>query len=139
MNHGPAELPKPLLFFKEKENSLESFLFCMYGFGMRASANYRISMMPFILLMTGFRLMALRTCRDPIWSEAVAKISIIEPDAPFDQPAGDTPVGWAETALALERNEYPDGDKREMKNWHGKKDPAANARLWAQDVPPRLH
>jgi hypothetical protein len=25
MNHGPADLPKPLLFFKEKENVLESF------------------------------------------------------------------------------------------------------------------
>jgi len=137
MNHGPAELPKPLLFFKEKENSLESFLFCMYGFGMRASANYRISMMPFILLMTGFRLMALRTCRDPIWPEAVAKNSIIEPDDPFDQPSGDTPVGWAETALALERNEYPDGDKREMKNWTGEKNSSVNALLWAKDVPPK--
>ncbi|WP_413460413.1 DUF6708 domain-containing protein [Herbaspirillum huttiense] len=139
MNHGPAELPKPLLFFKEKENRLESFLFCMYGFGMRASADYRISMMPFILLMTGLRLMALWTCREPIWPEAVAKVSIIESGDPFDQPSGDTPVGWAETALALERNEYPDGDKREMKNWNGKKDPVANARLWAQDIPPRLY
>ncbi|MET2989076.1 DUF6708 domain-containing protein, partial [Herbaspirillum seropedicae] len=35
MNHGPEELPKPLLFFKEKEDMLESFLFCMYDFGMR--------------------------------------------------------------------------------------------------------
>jgi hypothetical protein len=48
MNHGPADLPEPLLFFKEKENLLESFLFCLYDFGMRASAAYRISMMPFI-------------------------------------------------------------------------------------------
>jgi hypothetical protein len=32
-------------------------------------------------------------------------------------------VGWAETGNAIDRDEYPDGDKREMKNWHGKKDP----------------
>ncbi|EIJ45792.1 hypothetical protein GWL_28200 [Herbaspirillum sp. GW103] len=136
MNHGPAELPKPLLFFKEKENILESFLFCLYGFGMRASAAYRISMMPFVLLMTSHRLMALWTCRDPIWPDAVAKVSVIEPDDPFDQPSGNTPVGWAETVHAIDRGEYPDGDKREMKNWSGEKNPALNALLWAKDIPP---
>ncbi|ADJ64889.1 hypothetical protein G5B88_17225 [Herbaspirillum seropedicae] len=136
MNHGPAELPKPLLFFKEKENMLESFLFCMYDFGMRASAAYRIIMMPAILLMTSHRLMALWTCRAPIWPDAVVKVSAIEPDDPFDQPSGPTPVGWAETTHAIDRNEYPDGDKREMKNWSGEKNPTVNALLWAKDVPP---
>ncbi len=137
MNHGPADLPKPLLFFKEKENPLESFLFCLYGFGMRASAAYRISMMPFILLMTSHRLMALWTCRDPIWPDAVNKVSVIEPDDPFNEPSGSTPIGWAETAHALDRNEYPEGDKKEIENWSGEKDPTANALLWAKDVPPR--
>ncbi|NUT61050.1 DUF6708 domain-containing protein [Herbaspirillum sp. C9C3] len=136
MNHGPAELPKPLLFFKEKENMLESFLFCMYDFGMRASAAYRIVMIPAILLMTSHRLMALWTCRDPIWPDAVAKVSVIEPDDPFDQPSGNTPVGWAETIHTIDRGEYPDGDKREMKNWSGEKNPALNALLWAKDIPP---
>ncbi len=139
MNHGPADLPKPLLFFKEKENILESFLFCMYDFGMRASAAYRISIMPFILLMTSHRLMALWTCRDPIWPDAVNKVSVIEPDDPFNEPSGSTPVGWAETAHALDRNEYPEGDKKEMKNWSGEKDPVANALLWAQDSPPSIN
>lgn len=137
MNRGPADLPKPLLFFKEKENMLESFLFCMYDFGMRASAAYRISMMPLILLMTSYRMMALWTCRDPIWPDAVNKVSVIEPDDPFNEPSGNTPVGWAETAHALDRNEYPEGDKKEMENWLGEKDPVASALLWAQDVPPK--
>ncbi|BEV16759.1 hypothetical protein HBDW_35470 [Herbaspirillum sp. DW155] len=139
MNHGPAELPKPLLFFKEKEDILESFLFCMYDFGMRASPAYRTMMMPAILLMTTHRLMALWTCRDPIWPDSINKVSVIEPDDPFDQPSGRTPVGWAETTHAIDRNEYPDGDRREMPNWYGKKDPAANARLWAQDTPPHIN
>lgn len=137
MNHGPADLPKPLLFFKEKENILESFLFCLYGLGMRASAASRIAMMPFILLMTSHRLIALWTCRDPIWPDAVNKVSVIDPNDPFDEPSGSTPIGWAETAHALDRNEYPEGDKKEMENWSGEKDPTANALLWAKDVPPR--
>ncbi|WP_343653968.1 DUF6708 domain-containing protein [Herbaspirillum sp.] len=138
MNHGPEDLPKPLLFFKEDESSLESFLFCMYDFGMRASAAYRISMMPFILVMTSHRLMALWTCRDPVWPEAVVNACVLDPDDPFDEPRGNTPVGWAETALALERNEYPAGAKCAMEHWHGESDPELNALLWAEDTPP-LH
>jgi len=136
MNLGPADLPKPLLFFKESESMLESFLFCMYEFGMRATAAYRISMMPFILLMTSHRLMALWTCRDPVWPEAVVNASVIDPDDPFDEPRGNTPVGWAETAHALDRHEYPDGAKCAMKDWRGEKDPTVNALLWAEDIPP---
>ena len=136
MNHGPEDLPKPLLFFKEDESSLESFLFCMYDFGMRASAAYRISMMPFILVMTSHRLMALWTCRDPVWPEAVVNACVLDPDDPFDEPRGNTPVGWAETALALDRNEYPDGAKCAMEDWHGESDPELNALLWAEDMPP---
>ncbi|AKN67137.1 hypothetical protein G5B88_19285 [Herbaspirillum seropedicae] len=138
MNRGPEELPKPLLFFKEKENMLESFLFCMYDLGMRASAAYRISMMPFILLLTSHRLMALWTCCDPVWPEYVKKVSVIAPDDPYDEPRGKTPVGWAETTHALNRREYPDGDKKAMENWRGEKDPVANALLWAAEIPPDL-
>lgn len=137
MNHGPSGLPKPLLFFKEKENMLESFLFCMYDLGMRASAAYRISIMPLILVMTSHRLMALWTCRDPIWPDAVNKVSVIEPNDPFNEPSGRTPIGWAETTHALDRHEYLEGDKKEMENWSGEKDPTANALLWAKDVPPK--
>lgn len=137
MNHGPAELPRPLLFFKEKENLLESFLFCLYDFGMRASAAYRISMMPFILMMTSHRRIALWTCRDPIWPDAVNKVSVIDSNDPFDEPSGSTPIGWAETAHALDRNEYPEGDKKKMQSWSGETDPAANALLWEKDIPPK--
>lgn len=80
--------------------------------------------------------MVLWTCRDPIWPDTVAKVSVIEPDDPFDQPSWNTPVGWAETIHAIDRGEYPDGDKREMKNWSGEKNPALNALLWAKDIPP---
>jgi hypothetical protein len=136
MNHGPEELPKPLLFFKEKEDMLESFLFCMYDFGMRASAACRITMMPFILFMTCLRLIALWTCRDPIWPDYVSKVSCIKSDDPYDEPRGNTPIGWAETTHAINRKDYPDGAKRTMENWRGEKDAALNALLWAADTPP---
>jgi hypothetical protein len=45
-------------------------------------------------------------------------------------------VGWAETIHTIDHGEYPDGDKREMKNWSGEKNPALNALLWAKDIPP---
>jgi hypothetical protein len=38
MNHGPANLPKPLLSSRKRKTFSESFLFCMYEFGVRASA-----------------------------------------------------------------------------------------------------
>ncbi|WP_338720363.1 DUF6708 domain-containing protein [Herbaspirillum sp. DW155] len=135
MNHGPEKLPKPLLFFKEKEDMLESFLFCMYDFGMRASAAYRITMMPFILFMTCLRLIALWTCRDPVWPNYVSRVSGIESGDPYDEPRGNTPIGWAETTQAINRKDYPDGDKTAMKNWRGEKDALLNALLWAADTP----
>ncbi|HZG20312.1 MAG TPA: DUF6708 domain-containing protein [Herbaspirillum sp.] len=137
MNHGPAELPKPPLFFKEHENALESFLFCLYDIGTRAPVAYRIALMPHILIMTGYRLMALWTCRDPVWPQAVKDVSLIEPDDPYDEPRGNTPIGWGDTVLATQRGDYPDDPKMEIKDWKGEADPALNALLWAKDVPPK--
>ncbi|OWY34921.1 DUF6708 domain-containing protein [Herbaspirillum aquaticum] len=137
MNHGPADLPRPPLYFKERETALESFLFCLYDFGTRASVAYRISVMPFVLLMTSHRLMALWTCRDPVWPQAIEALSTIEPGDPFDEPKGGTPTGWGETAQAIERGEYPYDPKSDMKAWRGQKDPARNTLLWAEDIPPR--
>ncbi|AMP03479.1 DUF6708 domain-containing protein [Collimonas pratensis] len=138
MNQGPADLPKPPLFFSEHENMRESFLFCMYDFGTRASATYRIIMMPFILLMTSHRLLALWTCREPVWPKSVEQVSAIATADAYSQPRGDTPVGWAETALAQERHDYPYDPKMELDGWHGEKDGAVNASLWAEDVPPKI-
>jgi len=136
MNNGPAELPKPPLFFSENESTLESFLFCLYDFGTRASAAYRISMMPLILLMTSHRLMALWSCRNPVWPDLIARVSVVPAGDPYDEPGPGTPVGWAETVHALDRSEYPDDPKCEMAKWRGEKDPAVNALLWAEDTPP---
>ena len=135
MNHGPADLPAPPLFFSEHEDMRESFLFCMYEMGFRASSLFRIIMMPFILLSTSHRLMAQWTCRDPVWPKAVEAVSAIAPDDVYNEPHGDTPVGWADTAMARERNDWPFDPKREMGNWDGEQDAAKNALLWAADMP----
>ncbi len=137
MNHGPEKLPKPPLFFSERENIQESFLFCLYSVGLRASPAYRISMMPFILLMTAHRLIALWTCRDPIWPLCIERVSAISPDALYDEPSPGTPVGWAQTVHALDRDKYPDNPKCDVPNWSGEKNPALNALLWDEDQPPR--
>jgi len=137
MNHGPVSLPKPPMFFSEHEDLRESFLFCMYDFGMQASAVYRITMMPFILLMTGYRRLAVCTSRHPIWPKAVADVSIIDPDDPYNEPRGATPIGWGQTVLAKQRGDYPTDPKKEVKEWRGEQDPALNALLWAEDIPPR--
>ncbi len=139
MNHGPGELPKPPLFFSERESMRESFLFCLYDLGMQASVRYRVAMMPYILLMTGYRLLALWTCRDPVWPQAVMDVSVIEPDDPYDEPRGNTPIGWGDTVLARQRGDYPDDPKMEIKDWKGEADPALNALLWAEDIPPTIH
>ncbi|NUT63800.1 DUF6708 domain-containing protein [Herbaspirillum sp. C9C3] len=136
MNRGPEDLPKPPLFFCERESAMESFLFCLYDFGASASAAYRIAMMPFILLLTSHRLMALWTCRDPIWPAAVEKVSVVRPGDPYDEPSRSTPVGWGDTLLAIERNEYPYDPQKEVNEWLGEKDPAVNALLWSEDAPP---
>jgi uncharacterized Zn-binding protein involved in type VI secretion len=136
MNQGPANLPKPALFLSEYEDVRETFLICVYEWGFQLSNVIRSILLPFILLSTSFRLLSLWTCRDPIWPATVEAVSKIEPDDPFDQPRGDTPVGWAMTGVARERNEWPFDPKREVADWHGEPDPAKNALLWTEDIPP---
>ncbi|NRR32619.1 hypothetical protein HSX11_20840 [Oxalobacteraceae bacterium] len=136
MNSGPADLPPPPLFFSEREDMRESFLFCMYEMGFTASSIFRIIMMPFILLFTSHRLMALWTCRDPVWPKTVEAVSAIVHGDTYDQPRGDTPVGWAETAIARARHEWPFDPKRQVKQWRGEPDAAKNALLWTEDTPP---
>ena len=136
MNDGPGALPPPPLFLSEKENMLESFLYCMYDFGYQASSAYRLVMMPLILLLTIQRVVVLWTCRDPVWPKEVEAVSKIEADDPYDEPRGNTPVGWAKTGLARDRHTYPFDPKKAMPDWHGEPDAAYNAKLWSQDVPP---
>lgn len=136
MNNGPDDLPHPPLYFSEFESTLESFLFCMYEFSFRESMVFRIICMPYILILTFFRVLAKSTCRAPIWPADVEKVSAISPDDPYDQPSGNTPIGWAKTAIAREDGTYPCDPKRVLASWRGAPDGAVNAGLWATDVPP---
>lgn len=136
MNNGPKDLPLPPLYFSEHEDNLESFLFCLYEFSFQASLACRIIFLPFIFILTFFRILAKWTCRAPIWPREVEKVSIISPDDPYDQPTGNTPVGWAKTAVARNDGAYPSDPQRKLANWRGTPDGAANARLWAAEVPP---
>lgn len=67
MNGGPNGLPKPMLFHTQRETPRESFLFSLYGFGMRAPVFVRLLMMPLTLVFTVMRIVANATCRDPVW------------------------------------------------------------------------
>jgi hypothetical protein len=138
MKQGPEYLPKPALYFSENETPLESFLMCMIDFGGTASVAARLVVMPFILLNTGFRLLSLSTCRDPIWPASVDEVSVIEDGDPYEQPRGDTPVGWGPTTLARGRGDYPIDPRKTIPEWRGQQNPAENAALWARDVPPRV-
>jgi len=137
MNEGPEHLPKPALFFSENETALETFLFCMYDFGAAESVNSRLFAMPFILLNTAFRLLSMYTCRNPVWSASIEKVSVIDDDDPYRQPRGETPVGWGPTALARDRGQYPSDPKATVQGWRGQKNPEENAYLWAADIPPQ--
>lgn len=138
MNQGPADLPKPVLFFSEHEDTRESLLFCMYEMGFDASTIFRLIMMPFILLYTSHRLMAQWTCRDPVWPNAVEVVSVVALGDAYDEPRAATPVGWAATAIARAQGEWPFDPKRKVANWHGEQDPAKNARLWTENTPPNM-
>jgi len=139
MNHGPADLPAPSLFFGERESLRDSFLFCVYGLGFGSSISLYIIMSPVIVLLTCFRLLALWTCRDPVWPASVEAVSAIEPGDIHDQPRGATPVGWAQTGMACHRRQWPMDPKRPVANWQGEQYPAKNALLWAADIPPATH
>ncbi len=130
MNDGPNGLPKPMLFHTQRETLRESFLFSMYSFGMRAPVVVRLLMMPLILVFTVMRIMANATCRDPVWPEAIERISAIDSSDPYAEPRPGTPVGWGDTALAQQRGEYPNAPKTRIDSWSGEPDARMHAAAW---------
>ena len=136
MNEGPSNLPQPLLFLTEKEDLFESFLYCMYEEGFALSANQRIILLPFIAWMTFHRVVALWTCREPIWPPEVEKLSVVEDNDVYRQPAGVTPIGWAKTAQAHQTQVYPLDPRQPTLHWSGEPDGFKNAELWRAEVAP---
>ncbi|SDQ19194.1 hypothetical protein SAMN05443245_0305 [Paraburkholderia fungorum] len=130
MSDGPSRLPKPMLFHTQRETLRESFLFSMYGFGMRAPAFLRIIMMPQILLFTGLRALANVTNRAPVWPADVEKISSIAQNDPYAEPRHKTPVGWGDTVLAQQRGDYPENPKARAEDWTGEADGKVHAVVW---------
>jgi hypothetical protein len=133
MNRGPAELPKPGLFLPEKESMHESFLYCVYQLGFNASPAFRIMFLPVFLLLASHRVMSLWTCSPPQWPVAILEKCKIDPDDPFDEPKGSTPVGWHATGLAREQGTYPELQSKKIDDWKGEPDGHKNALLWAED------
>lgn len=130
MNDGPNGLPKPMLFHTQHETPRESFLFSMYSFGMRAPAIVRLFMMPLILVFTVMRILANITCRDPIWPDAIERMSAVSADDPYAEPRSGTPIGWGETVLAQQRGEYPNDPKTRADTWLGEPDGRKYAMSW---------
>jgi hypothetical protein len=135
MNDGPSGLPKPMLFHTQHETPRESFLFSMYSFGMRAPVLVRLLMMPMILVFTVMRIVANVTCRDPVWPDAIKRISSIERDDPYAEPRDGTPIGWGDTILAQQRGEYPNDPKARVAEWTGQSDGRQHTITWL-DKPP---
>ena len=136
MNDGPAELPKPLLFLAEKEDLLESFLYCMYEVGLGWSAKLRIVLLPLFCWMTIHRVLAMCSCRLPRWPAEIEKVSVVSDDDAYRQPSDTTPVGWAKTSRAHLTESYPLDPRRPTPHWHGETDGLKNAARWADDVAP---
>lgn len=136
MNEGPAMLPKPLLFLADSESVFESFLYCMYEVGFGVSAQARIIFFPFFCWMTILRVLALSTCRAPRWPDKIDKISKVAKNDPYLQPIGATPVGWAETSQAHQKNAYPTAPRVRTPGWIGECDGLENAKLWKEEVAP---
>lgn len=133
MNDGPNSLPKPMLFHTQSETPRESFLFSLYGFGMRASIFIRLLMMPLILVFTVMRILANATCREPVWPAAIEQISAIAPDDLYAEPRPGTPVGWGDTVLAQQRGEYPNDPKARVEDWVGEPDGRMFAAAWLEN------
>ncbi len=137
MNRGPQDLPPPSLYLSEHEDLRESFLYCLYGFGLGFGPAIRIILMPLFLPMAFSRALAIWTCRAPVWPRHVELACQVEPDDPYDMPNADTPVGWAETILSTP-NEIQTGVKHPMPDWEGDANAAIVASMWAADNPPDL-
>nr|WP_249173424.1 DUF6708 domain-containing protein [Burkholderia dolosa] len=133
MNGGPNGLPKPMLFHTQRETPRESFLFSLYGFGMRAPVFVRLLMMPLTLVFTVMRIVANATCRDPVWPDAIEKISAVAPDDLYAEPRSGTPVGWADTVLAQQRGEYPKDPRTRAEGWMGEPDGRIHAAAWLEN------
>ncbi len=130
MSEGPRDLPKPLLFNAENETPRESFLYALYGTVPNVAAIIRLIVLPVIALFGAMRIIANVTCRNPIWPDAIEKISVISADDAYAEPRASTPVGWAETVLAQRRGDYPDDPYAKVPNWNGEASAKANAIQW---------
>ena len=87
MSEGPRDLPKPLLFNAENETPRESFLYALYGTVPNVAAIIRLIVLPVIALFGAMRGIANVTCRNPIWPDAIEKISvIIQQTTPMPSP-----------------------------------------------------
>ena len=135
MNRGPAELSLPSLFLSERENLREGFAMSRGHRKQMAITFITILGLPFLLTDLVPRRLALWTCRNPVWPMAVEAVSDVGAADPFDQPRGDTPVGWADTAIARAMRKWPTVPTRKVAHWMGEPDAAKNAQLWLQDIP----
>lgn len=135
MNQGPAALPKPLLYLSEREKLSDSFLYCLYEMGFSLPQILRTIISPFAILITLHRIISLWTCRQPIWTKSVLEDSYVDPADIYDQPRGETPVGWAEAVRARREDRYPRFPSCEAVGWSGLADPMKNAKQWV-DRPP---
>ncbi|MFB9290232.1 DUF6708 domain-containing protein [Pseudoduganella plicata] len=134
MNQGPAAVPKPVLFLPTNETPHESFLYCVYATDFNASPGFRIAFLPMFILLAIPRILALWTSREPVWPDEIARRCEVDPDDPFDEPRGDTPVGWHATTMSKVAGRYPTDLRRPTEGWAGDTNCRANALRWAEDV-----
>jgi len=137
MNKGPAQLPPPTLFLSERETLTETYLTCMFQWGFNTSAAFRLLVTPLTLINTVCRLLSLWTARDPIWPPRIVAACGREVGDEFDQPSGDTPVGWRATLSARFAGTYPDLPSSLIPEWSGTSDEDENAKEWMADRPQR--
>lgn len=119
MNRGPAELSLPSLFLSERENLREGFAMSRGHRKQMAITFITILGLPFLLTDLVPRRLALWACRNPVWPMAVEAVSDVGAADPFDLPRGDTPVGWADTAIARAKRKWPTVPTRKVAHWMG--------------------
>lgn len=137
MNHGPAELPQPLMFLSEHESLHESYRYCMYDRGFGLSFGMKAFLFPFAVPMTICRIIALATCRAPIWPPEIALLSEAVADDPYAQPHGTSLVGWVATAQAIAQKRYAGVQHGTTPCWLGEEDSLKHAARWVTDDDPR--
>jgi hypothetical protein len=137
MAHGPENLPKPSLFISEHETFAETFFSCLYHICGDDGPIVRLLFMPVIAFNTAVRLLAMWSGRDPVWPKDVDLRSAVAATDLFDQPRGDTPVGWDATAAVHKSGAWPWSKSRLDERWNGERDALKNGLLWAEDFAPR--